>query len=329
MSIKDIILAAVTATNTNTAEPTLPDLSDMSYSDLLTTFAEQAEGITDPDQLSDIALALSAAQRDFDGRATAIRNAETIQTVLPEINDIISSWNESESLYPTAIGENNYWNPSPIQQLQTALGLDPDGVFGPETSRAFIQYTIENTRDGFPYGFSFDASQNYETFAYALSHTPDLSQDLGLAEEITDLQAQLEQRTADHNALITAEFLECTDGIVDLSERDPIAALIQEIEPFSQINDEIEIANQHVADAIMVSCHEYIEMVPEGEREALIDRLTDTLQPALEEYVTMRVHLANLGVIWRNLLDHFSDDDYVPEEPAVQNPQWSEAALKI
>jgi hypothetical protein len=73
-------------------------------------------------------------------------------------------------------------------------------------------------------------------------------------------------------------------------------------------------------------------MVPEDEKEGLVSRLTDTLQPALEEYITMRVNLANFGVVLDSLLDYFSPetyDDLTPDEPVRQNPQWSEAALKI
>jgi len=246
---------------------------------------------------------LLQASRQAEERANSIRNAQTIQSVLPAVEEIIKNWTDNER---APRGEDGSWGP--IHVLQSAFNINnPDGVFGPATARALLDHQIEAYNNNFEHGRAVDLQVFRDTYFYSIIAAPAEARLFDAAassyEERQALQDDLTARIEQTNAFIREEFSGCVNEAADFDVFNPFQEILAAIPPLAQIAEEEEKAHEQIANAIHLSCSRFLEQVDINIREELVAGVAARIEPVLRQAITQRVDAVNREAIERLLLE--------------------------
>lgn len=280
------------------------------------------ETLTDDRQLRAYQYGLLDASRLAEERANSIRNAQTIQSVLPAVEEIINNWTDNER---APRGEDGSWGS--IHILQSALNINnPDGVFGPSTARALLEHQIESYNNNFEHGSAVDLQEFRDTYWYSRIAAPTEARLFDAAassyHERQALRDDLTGRIEQTNTFIREEFSRCVNEAADFDIFNPFQEILAAIPPLAQIAEEEVKAHEQIANAIQLSCGRFLEQVDMNIREELVAGVAARIEPVLRQAITQRVDTVNRDAIERLLLEQ--KREFTPEargRDATYTPQ--------
>ena len=244
----------------------------------------ESGNISDPQTLNALRWRLENLTRQMADLSDAIEANANIRGALPEIENIISSLPAGAEINDN----NSTW--APIYTLQSSLEFErPDGIFGPQTAQALLGYVA--VLQGGDYAINLHDYPFLDAELQSLAETEHAY--LQVLEQNTEAyiieRSEYETTEARLNDLIINEFRQCGINMTNLHTENPFAEIVSVFpNPYAQLEGEIRIASDEVANAIGLACGHYFEGIDEDVKHRAITNLSEWLQAPLETEINRR-----------------------------------------